>query len=203
MPNSWINPEYLKDSIINKIRAGFLKSKPYPNFNLNNFFNETKLLKLKKEISKEKFERRNKDLFSFSNTKELRYSENKAIGEFFSFLSSEGFLELIEKLTNEKNLKNIDMHAHDFVQGDYLLFHDDVVEDRKIAYIVYLSDFKKSDGGKLRFYDINHPIKPVKSIIPKFNSFACFKVSERSLHDVEEVKSNKSRLTVGGWLYGN
>ena len=203
MLNEWINPKYLNQKTITKIRNNFIKSKPYPNFALSRFFNKNKLLKLKKEVLKEKFKRQDRDLFSFSNTKELEYSENKVITDFFNFLSSAEFLNFMKELTNEKNLTHIDMHAHNFRQGDYLLFHDDVVEGRKIAYIVYLSSLDVKDGGKLQLYDTKNSIKPIKSIIPRFNSFACFKVSGKSLHDVEEVKTNKQRLTIGGWFYGD
>ena len=95
------------------------------------------------------------------------------------------------------------MQSHKMVQGDYLLFHDDVVEGRKIAYITYLSDLSEADGGALRLYNIKKPLRPIKKIYPRVNSFACFNVSEKSLHDVEEVKSKKQRLTIGGWFMGN
>lgn len=201
--NQWLNPNYLSNKEISKIRNNFLKSKPYLNFALNDFFNKNKLLNLRKEILKEKFQKQDKDLFSFSNTKELKFSNNMLVREFYDFLSSSEFLGLMSKLTNEKSLRHIDMHAHLFRQGDYLLFHDDVVEGRVIAYIIYLSDLNPNDGGALRLYDANRPLNPVKRINPKFNTFACFKVSSKSMHDVEEVRSEKQRLTIGGWFYGN
>ena len=109
----------------------------------------------------------------------------------------------MEKLTNQKLSQKIDMQSHRMAQGDYLLFHDDVVEGRSTAYIAYLNDLRQEDGGALRLYGIKKPLNSVKQIHPKFNSFACFKVSGKSLHDVEEIKSKKQRLTIGGWFYGN
>ena len=202
MLKNWINPKYLNENKIKRIREISRKAKPYQNFALTDFFNKNKLLSLKKAVLKERFERQDKDLFSFSQTKELRHSKNKIVREFYNLLSSGEFLNLMEKLTGE-TLENADMHAHLYTQGDYLLFHDDVVEGRKIAYIAYLSDLKPIDGGSLRLYDIKKPLQPSKKITPKFNSFACFKVSGKSLHDVEEVKSDKKRLTVGGWFNGD
>lgn len=202
MQINWINPNYLNEGKIKRIRESFKKAKPYPNFMLPDFFIENWLLKLKNAILKEIFERQDKDMFSFSQTKELSYSKNRVIGQFYDFLSSDEFLYLMKKLTGE-TLDGADMHAHLYAQGDYLLFHDDVVEGRKIAYIAYLSDLKPIDGGSLRLYDIKKPLQPIKKIIPKFNSFACFRVSAKSLHDVDEIKSNKKRLTVGGWFNGS
>ena len=204
MITEWVNKEHLKRSAVKKINKNFKKIKPYPHFALKNFFNKDKVLKLKNAILKEKFERQDKDLFSFSNTKELKYAENKLIKGFFKLLMSNEFIDLMKKLTGETKLNHIDMHAHIFKQGDYLLFHDDLVEDRKIAYIVYLSQgFKAKYGGRLQLFDIKNPLKPAKEIVPAFNSFVCFKVSKKSLHAVEEIKSNKQRITIGGWFYGN
>ena len=203
MINNWINKKYLNYKEINKIRNNFLKSNPYPNFVLTDFFNENKMINLKKEILKERFEKIDKDLFSLSHTKDLVSSGSDLIKEFYSLLSSKEFISLMEKLTGKKLSQKIDMQSHSMVQGDYLLFHDDVVEGRRIAYVVYLSDLKQEDGGRLQLYDIKHPISPIKQINPTFNAFACFKVSGKSLHDVEEIKTKKQRLTIGGWFYGN
>mgnify|MGYP001611243403 CR=1 FL=1 len=201
---NWINKKYLNKKTIKKISHSFLNASPYPHFVLNNFFNKNRLMQLKNEILNEKFEKIDKDLFSFYNTKELKYSKNKIIRDFFNFLSSNEFIALMEKLTNENKLNGIDMHAHIFKQGDYLLFHDDVVEGRVIAYIIYLSQgFNAKDGGRLQLYGIKNPLNPIKQIAPEFNSFVCFKVSNKSLHAVEEVMTKKQRLTIGGWFHGN
>ena len=202
MLKSWINANYLDKRNIDKIRLSFRKSKPFPNFALGKFFNETKLSGLKRELSKEKYEKIDKDLFSLSHTKDLISSDNPTIREFYALLSSNEFISLMKKLTGERLSQKIDMQSHSMVKGDYLLLHDDVVEGRGIAYIAYLSDLDEVDGGSLRLYDIRNPSRPIKAIHPKFNSFACFKVSEKSLHDVEEVKSKEQRLTIGGWFYG-
>ena len=203
MLKEWINGKYLNKNNIKKTRVRFLKSKPYPNFVLDDFFNKNKLLKLKKELAKEKYGKIDKDLFSLSHTNDLVSSKISLIKEFYGLLSSNEFISLMEKLTNEKLSGKIDMQSHVMTQGNYLLFHDDVVEGRRIAYIVYLTSLNPKDGGALRLYGIKSPLNPVKKIYPKFNSFACFKVSKKSLHDVEEVKSKKQRLTIGGWFYGN
>ena len=203
MINGLINKKYLNSKEITIVNKNFLNSKPYPHFVLNDFFNKNKLLDLKKEILKEKFEKVEKDLFSLSHTADLVSSDNPAIKEFYKLLSSKEFTSLMEQLTNEKLSLKIDMQSHSMIQGDYLLFHDDVVEGRSVAYIIYLADLKPKDGGALRLYDIKKPLNPIKKIYPKFDSFACFKVSGKSLHDVEEIKAAKQRLTIGGWFNGN
>ena len=179
MLKGWINSEYLDNKEIDKIRTSFLKSKPYPNLALGSFFNKNKLSRLRKELSKERYESVDKDLFSLSHTKDLISSDNKLIKFFYSLLSSKEFIHLMEDLTGEKLSNKLDMQSHSMVNGDYLLLHDDVVEGRGVAYIVYLSDLGEDDGGSLRLYDIRNPSSPVKTIHPKFNLFTCFKVSEK------------------------
>lgn len=201
MLKHWLNRNYLNEAEINKIRNDFLKSRPYPYLHLPDFFNKNKLIKLRNEVLKEKYELVDKDLFTLSHTSDLFSTDNQIIKEFYELLSSNEFVSLMEKLTGEKLSNKIDMQSHKMLQGNYLLFHDDVVEGRSIAYIVYLTDLNEDDGGALRLYDIRKPLNPIKKIYPKFNSFACFKVSGKSLHDVEEVKSKKQRLTIGGWFY--
>ncbi len=48
------------------------------------------------------------------------------------------------------------------------------------------------------------PIKIVKSLTPKRNSFLFFEVSDKSFHQVSEVLSqNKTRFSINGWFHGN
>ncbi len=204
MLNEWINENYLLESYIHKINRIYVNSKPFQHFVFLDFFNESKIKDLKKAVLKEKFERIDKDLFSFSQTKELVNSKNKIIKEFHEFLSSKDFINFIQKISSVNLDYKIDMHSHIFLDTDYLLFHDDVVESRGVSYVINLSDdFSVNDGGRLQLYDINNALYPYKEIIPNFNSFVLFTVSKNSMHSIEEIKSNKKRLTVSGWFHGN
>ncbi|MBI2657649.1 2OG-Fe(II) oxygenase [Candidatus Woesearchaeota archaeon] len=202
MLKGWLNKKYLGERQAGRIRSRFIEAKPYPSFVLQDFFRKGKFLELKKAVSREKFERIGKDLFSLSHTKDLALSKSRVISEFHKLISSNEFVILMETLTGENLSGKIDLQAHAYDQGDYLLFHDDLVEGRSIAYIFYLSTLAAKDGGRLQLYDIKSPKKPVKSISPALNSFACFKVSRKSLHAVEEVMGKRRRLTLGGWFYG-
>jgi len=76
--------------------------------------------------------------------------------------------------------------------------HDDRLEGRKIAYVLYLSDLREEDGGSLDMYE---DMKIVKSIIPKFGDLLLFEVSEKSFHQVAEVLTDANRLTIAGWFH--
>lgn len=204
MLNKWINKKYLESKRIKELRKNFTTAKPYPLLVLKDFFNKQKIMNVKQELLKESFEQIDRDLFSFSNTRELVGSRNETIKEFYAFFSSAEFMKFIEQITGEKKLTKIDMHGHLFANGDYLLFHDDVVEGRKIAYVVNLSEgFNANDGGRFNVYNAKKPEIPAIQIVPEFNTFVCFKVSKKSMHEVEEVKLEKKRISLSGWFYGN
>lgn len=199
----YINDKYLRENYIRKLHESFKAGKPFPNLVLSNFFNQAKLIQFKKAVVKEQFRREDVDLFSFSHTDELFASKNPRANGFYHFFSSPEFFNLVGKITTDGNFKMADMHAHLYGNGDYLLYHDDVVEGRKVAYILNLSQgFTRKDGGALQLVDIKKPEKPVHIIVPRFNTFVLFEVSRKSLHSVEEVKSDKKRLSIGGWFYG-
>ncbi|MBI4140345.1 2OG-Fe(II) oxygenase [Candidatus Woesearchaeota archaeon] len=202
MLTEWISLQYFNKQTTSKKK--FKAAKPYPHLILKDFFNQTKLETLRAALLAEPFEHIDKDLFSFENTKDLAASNNHAIQEFYKFFSSNEFKQFMQQITGEKLGSISDMHGHIFKQGDYLLFHDDKVEKRRIAYVINLSKaFTKKDGGRFMMYDVKRPQKHAVAIVPQFNTFVCFKVSARSLHAVEEVLSDKKRMTIGGWFYGN
>lgn len=75
---------------------------------------------------------------------------------------------------------------------DFLLCHDDELESRRIAFILYLSkDWKREYGGNLDLFSATkdvHPDKVVKSLVPEFNKFAFFEVDAKSFHQVFDRK---------------
>ncbi|XP_057566608.1 prolyl 3-hydroxylase OGFOD1 isoform X3 [Hippopotamus amphibius kiboko] len=91
--------------------------------------------------------------------------------------------------------------------ADALLCHDDELEGRRIAFILYLvPPWDRSLGGTLDLYNIDEHFQPkqiVKSLIPSWNTLVFFEVSPVSFHQVSEVLSEeKSRLSISGWFHG-
>ena len=91
------------------------------------------------------------------------------------------------------------MSASRYEDTDFLLCHDDQLEKRALAFILYLTTLQKDQGGALCFYDQKERL--VKRVIPQANTLVIFQVSERSLHAVEEV-IKAERLAIGGWYHG-
>lgn len=201
--NEWLNKEYLDKSKIDQIKKDFSSASPFQHLELQDFFNVVKLRNVAKALENEDYTDTESDLYKFKQTKDLVNSKSKIVKEFYNFFSSKEFIDYIFSITGIKT-NNISMSSLLFRSTDYLLCHDDQVENRKIAYVVNLAkNFEKKDGGSLQLLNINEKRQPkeiVKEIIPKFNNFIIFKVSDISFHQVEEVLSDKKRLTIGGWF---
>ncbi len=201
----WLNPEYLKKKNIEKLRKQFLNNNPFPHLELKHFLKEEKIRKIIKTLEKEEFLEKESDLFKFMQTHDFATSSTSELQELRTFLSSKEFLSFMEELTNIKLKENsIDISASIYQNTDYLLPHDDQLEGRKIAFMLYLSTLEVRDGGKLILYKTKGsiPREEEKAIIPEINSFVFFKVSEKSFHEVEEMYVNKQRITIGGWFHG-
>jgi len=172
--------------------------KPFPHLEIKNFLKKKEADRLLKKLKKQKFHFKKSDLFHFSQTNDLL--KNKNFKEIINHLTSEKVISYLEKTANVKLNGKIDLFASLYQDTDYLLPHDDRLSGRKIAFMIYLSDLKKEDGGALLLYGGN---KITKRIEPKFNSFVFFEVSSKSYHAVEEVVSTKKRYTLSGWFHGN
>ena len=94
-----------------------------------------------------------------------------------------------------------------FRYTDHLLCHDDELEGRRIAFIMYfVKDWTEADGGTLDLFRLNEngqPTEVMKQIVPETNALAFFEVTEKSYHQVAEILTkDKSRLSIGGWFHG-
>jgi len=166
---------------------------------LDNAKQVTTALKAQEFISKDT------DLFSFQQTHNIAALKNSTIQKTLKELSSPTFRKMMNKIFNVKLQKGaVDTFGALYGNGDYLLCHDDELEGRKVAFILYLGqNFTTLDGGSLALYTAkdHHPHKKVTQIFPQHNSFAAFKVSPDSWHEVEEIISKKKRYSITGWLF--
>ncbi|NWX15055.1 OGFD1 hydroxylase, partial [Aegotheles bennettii] len=101
----------------------------------------------------------------------------------------------------------IDISCAKYEYTDVLLCHDDELEGRRIAFILYLvPPWEKSDGGTLDLYSTDEHFQPqqiVKSLVPSWNTLVFFEVSPVSFHQASNfVCEGKCRLSVSGWFHG-
>tara|TARA_Y100000310_G_scaffold345531_1_gene466136 strand:+ start:53072 stop:53602 length:531 start_codon:yes stop_codon:yes gene_type:complete len=168
---------------------------PFPHIELNNFLDKVKAVQLLKAVTKLKFKHIESDLFSFLQTEDLNNVDNIEIQNFIRLLKSKELREQVSNVTGVKISEKIDLFASCYNSTHYLLPHDDRLEGRKIAFFYYLSTVE--EGGDLCFYERD---KIVKRIRLKFNKFAFFVVSDKSIHQVEEVVKGQ-RIALSGWWH--
>lgn len=196
--DKWVNAKYLKSA--KSLRSTFTKAKPFKNIELKDFFDAEKLVLVVQSLISEKFIEKESDLFKFMQTNDLASSKHTTLLAFREFLCSSSFISFMQDITGLK-LKSgiIDIAGTLYRDSDYLLCHDDQLESRKIAFMIYLSDLASKEGGSLDLLSTTY--KPIVKIIPKFNTVAFFEVSPISFHEVSEVLVDKQRLAIGGWFY--
>ncbi len=198
-----LSEKFLNKNNILKAKEKFKSAKPYQHIQIKNFLKKEYAEKILLEAEKLKFKEKESDLFSFKQTDDLYFSKNQFIKKFHSAFCSRKFFNFISEITGEKFSGTMDMSATLYESGSFLLPHDDKLDGRKIAYILYLSkNFSQKDGGSFIVYNSksNHPTTTAKKYLPDFNSLLLFKVSKNSFHEVEENISSKKRYAIGGWI---
>lgn len=157
--------------------------------------------------------RKQMDLYEFYQSTDLSIITSKYLYEFFYTLKYI-IMPWMEEICNIK-LNRVSASCSMYNCGDHLLVHDDLLNDRQIAFIFYLTPWKNVEcwndkmGGCLELFDTtkdsnNLPNFPVmKKISPKNNQFVFFKVGSKSYHQVGEVTQlDYPRLTINGWFHG-
>ncbi|XP_051884091.1 prolyl 3-hydroxylase OGFOD1 isoform X2 [Pristis pectinata] len=119
----------------------------------------------------------------------------------------EDFRTWLSDIAGVKLESTVDISSAKYEYTDVLLCHDDELEGRRIAFILYLvPEWQASDGGTLDLFDADDHYQPwqiVKSLTPSWNTLVFFEVSPVSHHQVSEVLvEGKCRLSVSGWFHG-
>ncbi len=156
-------------------------------------------------LKEEKFTYKNSDLFSLNQTADFSSVRNELLKSFYAFASSKEFALLMKEITGlDVKPGALDLAGSLYLSGDYLLCHDDQVEDRKIAYVLYLSEgFTQRDGAEFVVFNnkSGRPTTRAHAYPPEWNSLMLFEVSPLSYHMVGENTSLKKRYAIGGWLH--
>ncbi|XP_029354031.1 prolyl 3-hydroxylase OGFOD1 isoform X3 [Echeneis naucrates] len=180
---------------------------PFPHCIIKNFLSkETFVENLQRELLGLNFHEKSNDLYKFKQSDDLKKRTDPHItglraalfGRFRSWLSDVLDVELDP---------TVDISCARYEHTDILLCHDDELEGRRVAFILYLvPPWQSSDGGTLDLYTTDDHFQPqsiVKSLVPSWNTFVLFEVSPVSFHQVSEVLSqDKCRLSVSGWFHG-
>ena len=177
---------------------------PFKHCLLRNLFTELETVdSLQEELSRLKLTRKNSDLLNFRQSYDLSEYTESLIGSFLSSLK-EQLLHFISESTGF-GLDSVSLSFANYSFGDYLLCHDDRLENRKIAFIYYLVpvDWGEGNGGTLDLFRSENfiPLEIAKRVTPLRNSLIFFEVNQASFHQVSEVLVEHSRLSLSGWFH--
>ncbi|XP_036296267.1 prolyl 3-hydroxylase OGFOD1 isoform X1 [Pipistrellus kuhlii] len=161
---------------------------------------------LQKELLNLDFHEKYNDLYKFQQSDDLKKRKEPHICALRKILF-EDFRAWLSDITKIDLESTIDMSCAKYEFSDALLCHDDELEGRRIAFILYLvPPWDRSLGGTLDLYNVDEHFQPkqiVRSLIPSWNTLVFFEVSPVSFHQVSEVLSEeKSRLSISGWFHG-
>ncbi|MFL2945071.1 MAG: 2OG-Fe(II) oxygenase family protein [Candidatus Poseidoniales archaeon] len=187
---------------VEKISA--VKDSPYPHIVVKNFLDDSTLDLVIDALAGLEYDFKESDLFSYWASVELTDIDHPAINILRDDLGDELWRNKVAEAFSSKPLSSIDMAAYVYGLGDFLLPHDDQVEERIIAYSLHLTpEITEEMGGALQIFDVdeNNKSKLVDSIIPEYNSLIMFEVSKHSWHQVGEILQDIQRLTVTGWYH--
>ncbi|XP_069158777.1 uncharacterized protein [Procambarus clarkii] len=174
---------------------------------LPNFLkNEDCLKGVVEELQDMQFIMKSNDLYKFSQTCDLKKALTPHITGLKNFLYGD-FRNWLIDMTGIPLTDTVDMSCSRYMYTDVLLCHDDELDSRRIAYILYLvPPWEEQDGGSLDLFNTDEHKQPkdvVRSLQPKWNGFAFFEVSPVSFHQVAEVLTQeKVRLSINGWFHG-
>lgn len=185
-----------------------LDSVPFQHCIIHSFIENSKFLDgLKEELLALRFHEKSNDLYKFQQSEDLKCRKEPHISALREVLFVD-FRQWLSEVTGVELETTVDISCAQYNYTDTLLCHDDELEGRRFAFILYLvPEWSEADGGTLDLYntdDVTQPGFIVKSLVPCWNTLVFFEVSPVSFHQVSEVLSEeKCRLSVSGWFHGS
>lgn len=158
---------------------------PYFHRIIDNFLPDHLFAKMQKMYSEFKFNEIQTDLFKFLQTNEL--------SQDLDFFKDQ--LDTIFSQYTSLDDRYYDIFASYYRKGDYLLCHDDLIDNRVYAFTFYLSDF---ESGDLILYE-NDCCTINKRVGIKSNRLVIFKVGSKSFHEVDICRMD-GRSAFTGWF---
>ncbi|XP_065809063.1 prolyl 3-hydroxylase OGFOD1 [Labrus bergylta] len=184
-----------------------LDCQPFPHCIIRNFLSsETFVEDLQKELLGLNFHEKSNDLYKFKQSDDLKKRTEPHIAGLRAALFGP-FRSWLGEVLGVELESTVDISCAKYEHTDILLCHDDELEGRRVAFILYLvPPWQSSDGGTLDLYTTDSNFQPksiLKSLVPSLNTLVLFEVSPVSFHQVSEVLTqDKCRLSLSGWFHG-
>lgn len=148
-------------------------------------------------------------VYTFQRTLKEATTEDPNFAHIWGFLKSRKFLDLVERVTLLK-LTNVEASfVSRYTTGCALSIHTDVSDNRKLAFVLNLTEDWKPEYGGCLVIEPDEVGKvrcgnPSKTIVPEYNTLSLFDVTNGGrAHYVSEVvePTGKIRMAITGWLY--
>uniref|UniRef100_A0A3P9MX15 2-oxoglutarate and iron-dependent oxygenase domain containing 1 n=1 Tax=Poecilia reticulata TaxID=8081 RepID=A0A3P9MX15_POERE len=177
---------------------------PFPHCIIKNFLSSQSFAEnLQRELLELNFNEKSNDLYKFKQSDDLKKRKEPHIAAITALFGR--FRSWLGDVLGVELEPTVDISSAKY-EYTVLLCHDDELEGRRVAFILYLvPPWQSSDGGSLDLYSTDNfqPESIVKSLVPCWNTLILFEVSPVSFHQVSEVLSqDKCRLSLSGWFHG-
>lgn len=183
----------------------------YPVVRMPNFLECGFLSEISQELENFEYRYRCNDLYRFSQTGDLKSRPSHLLDRLRESLLSDRFIETVERIIHKPlSRKAIDLSSQKYGKNEYLLTHDDRLDSRRVAFVLYLVDewWSEEDGGSLDFFPTDWrglatDVKGHQSFHPQRNTLVFFEVSMASHHQVGVVSSDLKgkRVSIAGWFH--
>lgn len=188
-------------------RRSYVLAGVYPVVILPSFLTPEAYVRVYSALETEvRYEEKRADLYRFYQTADLKDGGllgSQAIKELHKSLLS--WVPFVEKVIGRPlSRRLLDLSSQRYCKNEYLLGHDDRLDSRRVAFVLYFLP-EALEGGSLEFYPTDWKQRPLhcgraQAWHPKDNHIAFFEVGKDSHHQVAEVFSGK-RISVAGWLH--
>lgn len=221
LPAQWSDPEWRRT-----VREEFKAAKPFGHFAIRPLLGPAGCKEVRADLEKVAAREKETDLFRFFQTddiaprdkagakKKRKANPLPALDALRRIFGTEEFRSFFREVTDCGELSDrLDLSSQIYPHGGHLLCHDDVIGTRKISFIYYLTDDEKDwspeEGGALELYPQEDGAAPgtpacvpTKEILPHPDSLAFFVVQPGvSFHAVREVRGQRARPSMQGWLH--
>jgi prolyl 3-hydroxylase /prolyl 3,4-dihydroxylase len=184
----------------------FARARPFPFVVLKRCIRPELLPRLIGGLTKEGLIEQRSDLFHFLQTTDLHGVKDTALAKFIRVLDGEACAAYFRRITGVRIRSGAtDLFGSLYTDTHHLLCHDDQLEGRKLAFIVYLSTLSVRSGGALllRGDQKGRPGAVMQRIRPCAGDVVLFAVSKKSWHEVQEVIGRMKRYALGGWFHAH
>jgi Rps23 Pro-64 3,4-dihydroxylase Tpa1-like proline 4-hydroxylase len=197
----------------------YAAAKPFGHMAVDGAFEPSELVAVRGELEQLEFTPKETDLYRLTQSPDLSNLQPgtlPALSKTCDLLYSPKTRDLISKVAGCGPLSDrVDLAGAVYTSGSHLLVHDDVIDTRKISFIVYLTreedKWTEADGGCLELYPTTSAagsaavpeLIPAATVVPVFNRLAFFTVEAGvSYHAVQEVAAmEKDRISIQGWYH--